>query len=321
MQTLRALALLPLLLASCAPQRAAVPADTPPASAQPAAAPPVQQERRALLWEVTREGAPEHPLYLTGSIHVGQADQFVFPPSVEAAFARSDALVLEVDPERVDPVQVQELVMRLGLSLPPSAGLSASISPETKALLPDALARVGLSLQSVEVMRPWFLASMVSVMELQKAGYSEKGGIDALFLARARGHKQVLELETVEGQLQLLADLPAQVQDLMLLDAIRTAPLMAVQLASVAAAWHGGNPEAIADQLLAVRKDPRYAPMHEAFVTARNRAMAEKIAAQLESPQIHFVVVGAGHVVGPDGIPALLAQKGFTCRQMPSAAP
>ncbi len=71
-------------------------------------------EGRALLWEVRRPG-PSKRLYLTGSIHVAQPGQLKLPPSLEAACARSDALVVELDPEQVDRRAVQALVLKLGL--------------------------------------------------------------------------------------------------------------------------------------------------------------------------------------------------------------
>jgi uncharacterized protein YbaP (TraB family) len=301
-----------LLVAACAAPRASV----PPAQAQAQAA----AEPRALLWEITRPGAPDKPLYLTGSIHVGRPDQFVFPPSFEAALARATALVVELDPDRVDPRQLQAIVLQLGVALPPAPGLSTLLEPETRALLPAALARVGLSPANVEPMKPWFLAMTLQMLELQKAGYSEKAGVDVLLLKRARGQKAIVELETMEEQMHVFADLPASVQDLMLRDAIREAPLTAVNVASMATAWEGGNADVIAELVNANSKDPRFAPMDEALIKARNRTMATKLAALLEKPETHFAVVGAGHVVGPEGIPALLAQKGLSVRQLPKAA-
>ena len=311
------LALLPLaFLLGCAAPRAAV----PPGAQKPAAASATASEPRALLWAVTRPGAPDHPLYLTGSIHVGKPDLFAFAPSIEAAFARSTALVVELDPEAVDPKTARAIVARLGVAAPPAKGLTASLEPETRALLPNGLASVGLTPAAVESMRPWLLAMTLSVMELNKAGFSAESGIDLLLLRRARGHKAIVELETMEGQLRAMAGLPAEVQDLLVRSTLREAPLTAVLFARMAAAWDRGDPDAIAEVVFEDAKDPRFAPLYDAFLLARNRNMAESLAALLDKPGTYFVAVGAGHVVGPEGIPALLARKGLTVQQMPRAA-
>jgi uncharacterized protein len=311
------LALLSLaLLLGCAASRSAAPTGAQKAAVASAAA----TEPRALLWAITRPGAPDHPLYLTGSIHVGKPDLFAFAPSIEAAFARSTALVVELDPEAMDPKTARAIVARLGVTAPPVQGLSASLAPETRALLPAGLASVGLTPAAVESMRPWLLAMTLSVMELNKAGFSPESGIDLLLLRRARGHKAIVELETMEGQLRAMAGLPAEVQDLMVRSTLREAPLTAALFARIASAWERGDADAIAEVVFEDAKDPGFAPLYDAFLLARNRRMAASLADLLHKPGTYFVAVGAGHVVGPEGIPALLARKGFTVQQMPRAA-
>jgi uncharacterized protein len=271
---------------------------------------------RAFLWEVTRPGAPDKPLYLTGSVHLGRPGQFVFPPSMEAALARSQALVVELDPDKAPPQQTQQLVMRLGLFSPPDT-LSAHLSPETRALLPEALQRVGLPAPAVERMRPWLVSITISVLEMQKAGYSEAGGIDRLLLTKSRGSKRIVELETLDGQMNMLAGFPDELQDLMLREQLKNSEMTAVSMAQVATAWEGGDPDVLAKVLFTQKDDPVYKPFYEALFFTRNRQMADKMAALLDSPETHFVVVGAGHLVGEGGLLDLMARKGFQVRQLP----
>lgn len=301
------LALVALLGTACA---------TTPArdvSASPASSAVAQP--RAFLWEVTRPGAPDKPLYLTGSVHLGRPGQFVFPPSMEAALARSQALVVELDPDKAPPAQTQQLVMSLGLFTPPDT-LSAHLSPETRALLPEALQRVGLPSAAVERMRPWLVSITISVLEMQKAGYSEAGGIDRLLLTKSRGSKRIVELETLEGQMHMLAGFPDELQDLMLREQLKNSEMTAVSMAQVATAWEGGDPDVLAKVLFTQKDDPVYKPFYEALFFARNRQMADKMAALVDSPETHFVVVGAGHLVGEGGLLDLMARKGFQVRQL-----
>jgi uncharacterized protein YbaP (TraB family) len=303
------LAFVALLATACATTPARDVSSSPAPSAAVA-------QPRAFLWEVTRPGAPDKPLYLTGSVHLGRPGQFVFPPSMEAALERSQALGVELDPDKAPPQQTQQLVMRLGLFSPPDS-LSAHLSPETRALLPEALQRVGLPAPAVERMRPWLVSITISVLEMQKAGYSEAGGIDRLLLSRSRGGKRIVELETLEGQMHMLAGFPDELQDLMLREQLKSSELTAVSMAQVATAWEGGDPDVLARVLFTQKDDPVYKPFYEALFFARNRQMADKMAALLESPETHFVVVGAGHLVGEGGLLDLMARKGFKVRQLP----
>lgn len=299
---------LSLLGTACATTSAEVPASAPRSAAV--------AERRAFLWEVTRPGAPDKRLYLTGSVHLGRPGQFVFPPSLEAAFARSQALVVELDPDKADKAQTQQLILSLGTYAPPD-GLSAHLSAETKALLPKALEQVGIPPAAVERMRPWLLSITLSVLEMQKAGYSEGGGIDRMLLTKARDTQRIVELETIDSQMRMLASLPDTVQDLMLRDQLQQGSQTAVSMATVATAWEGGNPDALAHVLFERADDPTYKPFYEALFYTRNRQMTDKVAAMLDQPETHFVVVGAGHLVGEEGILALLTRKGFQVRQLP----
>jgi uncharacterized protein YbaP (TraB family) len=301
---LAAAAAMLLALAACAAPRELRP------SASRASTP------KAFLWEVTRPDAPDRPLYLTGSIHAGRPEQFKFPPAFERAIARAEALVVEVDPSKVELAEIQQLSLQLGLYRPPETSLSAHLDEKTRALLPSALERIGLTPEAVEGLRPWMLAVTVSVIELQRAGYDAKAGIDALLLARFSAPKEVVELETAAAQVRLLAGLPERIQVLMLQDALHSGATAAISLAQIAAAWEGGNPDALASTMFARASDPELAPMYQAVFYDRNRAMTDKLAALAGAPKVHLAVVGAGHLVGEHGILAVLAARGLRVRQL-----
>lgn len=289
---------------------------TPRGGAEPRPSLAGASRPKAFLWEVTRPEAPDRPLYLTGSIHVGRPEQFKFAPAFERAIARAEALVVEVDPSKVEPAEIRQLTVELGLYRPPEGTLSAHLDEKTRALLPPALERAGLSPQAVERLRPWMLAMALSVIELQRAGYDSKGGIDSLLLARFAAPKEVVELETAAAQVQMLAGLSDRIQLLMLRDALDAGPMVAVSVAEAAAAWEGGNPDALASAMFSRSKDPELAPMRQAVIYDRNRAMTDKLADLAGAPKVHLAVVGAGHLVGEQGILAALARKGLRVRQL-----
>jgi uncharacterized protein YbaP (TraB family) len=85
-------------------------------------------------------------------------------------------------------------------------------------------------------------------------------------------------------------------------------------------AWEAGNPDAMADIVFERADDPAFRPLYERVLYQRNRAMAERLTVMADQPDIHFVVVGAAHLVGDQGLPALLAKRGFEVRQLRRAA-
>jgi hypothetical protein len=270
---------------------------------------------RAFLWEVTRPDGAGKPLYLTGSVHVGRPGQFVFPPAFERVIGKADVLVLEIDPRAMESDAVQGLVFGLGTYRPPD-GLAIRLDEKTRALLPAGLARNGLTPQAVAQLRPWVLAVTLGMMELQRAGYDPRGGIDGLLFARFQASREVRELETAEQQLRMLAGLPEQVQLLMLRDVLEGGETLGASLARIGAAWERGDAAAVEAATFERADDPELAALYEAIFFARNRAMAAQLAAFAGGPRVVLAAVGAGHVVGPKGVLALLEARGLVVRQL-----
>lgn len=291
---------------------ASAPAPVPAAAEAPA---PVE---RAFLWEVKSAQEQGGTMYVVGSIHLGRPGELSFPASMDAAFARSDALVVEVDVGTVDALALQRFILEQGM-LPPNQRLSERLDPETAKLLGPAAERVGLPLAGLERMRPWVVAVTLSVMELQRAGYQAGLGVDRVFLDRARGAKEILELETAEGQLRMLAGLPEPLQDAMLREQLSRSEQFTQGLERIIAAWKAGDAEGMAALVFPEVADPALRPVYEKLFYERNARMARALGGMLAQPRTWFVVVGAGHVVGPEGVVALLEKQGHRVRQLPKA--
>jgi uncharacterized protein YbaP (TraB family) len=289
---------------------ASAPVPVPVAAEAPA---PVE---RAFLWEVKSAQEQGGTVYVVGSIHLGRPGELSFPPSMDAAFARSDALVVEVDVGAVDAMALQRFILEQGM-LPPNQRLSERLGPETAKLLGPAAERVGLPLAGLERMRPWVVAITLSVMELQRAGYQAGLGVDRVFLDRARGAKEIVELETAEGQLRMLAGLPESLQDAMLKDQLSRSEQFTQGLEQIIQAWKVGDAEGMAALVFRDEADPALRPVYEKLFYERNARMAQALEGMLAQPRTWFVVVGAGHVVGPQGVVALLETQGHRVRQLP----
>jgi uncharacterized protein len=313
MTTLRRALLVPVaLLAACAASRAAR-LVAPPAPPPPAAAP----APRAFLWEVTRPGAPDRPLLVTGSVHAGKPGQFTLPPALDAALGRASALVVEVDPARGAAPELQAIVAQEGFYAPGAPSLAGRLDAADRAQLDAAVLRAGLPSAAAERMRPWLLSTTLAVLDLQRAGYAPDGGVDALLLERARaGRKEIVELETAEGQLRMMAELPDDSQLEMLREYLHE-PDAADQVGRLAEAWLGGDAEGLARLVFENAGDPAAQPLLETVFYARNQTMADRLAPLVGAERVHLAVVGAGHVVGDRGVLALLAARGFQVRQVP----
>jgi hypothetical protein len=270
---------------------------------------------RAFAWEV--EAPSGARLTLVGSIHMGKSGGLPIPPAVDAAFARADALVVEVDVGAVDAGQMQQAIMRLGM-LPPERSLRQELGPELWARLEPRLSAVGLPPAGADRLRPWVVSVMLPALELAKAGYVPEGGVDKHFLDRARGKKAIVELESAEGQLRMLAGFDEALQKSMLQEQLEEQRRTDELVDAFAQAWRAGDADAMVQHLFADADRPEYKDLYERVFFARNRQMFERLRALLAQPgRTHFVVVGAGHVVGKDGLVDLFTRAGYRVRQLP----
>src|SRR6266702_2529007 len=83
-----------------------------------------------LMWKVSSK---TNSAYVLGSVHLGDKSLYPLPAAIEDAFKSSSVLIVEVDIRKVDPSQMQALM--LAAAYPPGDDLFKHISPETHAKL------------------------------------------------------------------------------------------------------------------------------------------------------------------------------------------
>jgi uncharacterized protein YbaP (TraB family) len=281
-----------------------------------------------LLWRVEAPGEGGGTLYLLGSVHMGTPAMQDLGPVVSEAFERTEELVVEVDLSNLDPVETAVMMQRHG-SLSDGVQLRDVIRPETHALLTGYLDQRGLPGAAFETMKPWWVSTLVAVMGFEDAGLDGRLGVDQAFIDRA-GEKPIVPLETFESQLAMLSGLDWEVQDLMLEDSLLKSGEMALHSEMIVESWRLGD-EAELERILFedLEATPALEPLYQVMFYDRNERMAELLVELSRDGIPRFVVLGAGHMVGSRGIPALLTAAGFRVEQIggrnleriPDAAP
>jgi hypothetical protein len=135
-------------------------------------------------------------------------------------------------------------------------------------------------------------------------------GVDRHFITEAAEEERPIRgLETLQSQMQIFDDLSPHLQELMLEDALARIDTDPADLVS---AWETGDEEQLTRQLLGpLDENPEFAEFYEALFFRRNEAMAAQIAELVGDGRRRFVVLGAAHMLGDRGIPALLQARGF----------
>lgn len=268
---------------------------------------------KRFLWSVRSETAT---VYLLGSIHVAKPALYPLHPSIEAAFDQSDTLVVEIDPDGFDMSRLQSLFLQYG-SYPPTETLDRKISKETSLLVEKKFQEAGMPIEPFMRFKPWVVAVLLQSVELQRLGFDRRYGIDNHFITQAKGKKRITAFETVEYQVSLFDSFPDRLQELFLRYILSDLELLADQMDAIAKGWQSGDGSAIEALIFqSMNDEPKLAPVYEKLIYERNGNMVSDIEAFLKTEHRYFVVVGAGHLVGPGSIVDLLRKKGYVVAQM-----
>ena len=271
---------------------------------------------RLFLWKVTSK---TNTVYLLGSIHVGSKEFYPLPAEIEAAFAESKTLAVEVDLTKVDQEAVQGKLLEKG-TYPDDDGLRRHVPRETMDKLRDYLAARGLPMEAMEKFRPWALAVTITQLEMQSLGYQPGLGVDKHFIDAAAG-RPVVELESADEQVNLLGGFPDKQEAAFLGSTLDSAAKTKDLVAKTMTMWKAGDAAGMYKLLVAkpLRERPDLRPVFAKLFDERNAKMAKKVETFLGGKQPHFVVVGAGHLIGEHGMVRLLEKKGYHVEQVSRA--
>lgn len=284
-------------------------AQTP--NAQPGAADAMAGHH--LLWKVT---GPRGTAYLVGSIHFGTPDMYPLPAEMTRAYEASQALVVEVNLMALDPTQMPQIVAAKALYRDGTT-LSKVLTPQTWKELDQVLKKFGTSAQMVERQKPWFVSMTLTSLALRRFGFNEDLGIDNHFMKLANNNKPIIGLETFQQQLDFLDGFSITEQEQMLKETFEDIDKGTEFLADTLRAWRTGDAQQVDELMNEELRNGGDADKHmyQVLVADRNVAMVDKLERLLKRGGSYFVVLGAAHFVGKDGIVELLKAKGYQVQQ------
>jgi hypothetical protein len=164
--------------------------------------------------------------------------------------------------------------------------------------------------------RPWFLAITIETLEYQKLGLDPRYGIDKYFLQQAEGKKSIIELESFDSQMDLFRTMTEKDQELFLVYTLNDIEDGRKNLDILMTAWSDGDSKIMEKMMFdPLKEDRQLSRIYEKLFYERNRNMTDKIIKMLAQKGTYFVAVGAGHLVGKQGIIELLSHKGYAVRQ------
>lgn len=262
------------------------------------------------LWRVT---GGERTVWLFGSVHLLPEGGFTIGGALADALADAGRVCMEIDPDAEDEAATAQIT--LARAVDPEGRdlfeLLGSDSGRVRAAAEDA----DIPLEALAMFEPWFAGITVSVMALQAHGYDVEHGVEQVIQSEARRiDKGGCGLETLDGQLGMLDGLPAKLQSEILMQAIDEAADVDELIGPMLEAWRAGD-EAGLERSLEDDFDG-YPELADALIYRRNARWAEQVSEMLRGDEDVLVVVGAMHLVGDRGLPALLEKRGFRVERL-----
>jgi uncharacterized protein YbaP (TraB family) len=263
------------------------------------------------LWKVV---SPVNTVYLLGSIHLMKPEHYPLDPALDAAYAQSRHVVTEVDLDSLRLKEVLQTVTAAGMYTD-GTSLPEHISSETYGMIRKTAEKLGFNPQVLHLFRPWLTSVTLVTLHLQTLGFSPDYGIDQYFYRKAKAdNKGRSALETIGFQTDLLASMPDTMQEDMLRQTMEDMDLIAQLFDDVYTAWKTGDGEGM-DRLLS-ESYAEYPEIYERLFLARNRAWVPRIEQYLGKSEPCLIIVGAGHLIGEEGVVALLRARGYRVEQL-----
>jgi uncharacterized protein len=261
----------------------------------------------ASVWKVTN--ANGGVVYLGGSIHALRKSDYPLPPAYNRALDASGTLAMEVDEKAV--AQSSESIAKAG-QYPRGDSLKNHVDPRTYAYLKQLLGLLGVSPEKFSRFRPWYLALLLEAPSMH--GRSDKLGVEQYLIGRAHAaHKPIVGLETAREHAEVFSGLSdRQGEAYLLLEFIPQSE--GISNTQIMKAWRNGDAETIAREFHQAFHD--FPSLAERLLDDRNRNWIPRIEAYMRDTKPCFVVVGAAHLGGPNGLIAMLKARGLTVEQL-----
>ena len=232
---------------------------------------------------------------------------------------RTTAIARIIDTADVLVVEIGELKGRdegpsIYFSLAQSPGLpplEARLPPELHPQLAAMLERGGMEPDDFTEQETW--AAAIALARIDATG-DPANGVDRAVIDAFDG-RPVRELEGLRGQLSIFDRLPESAQAAMLAAVVRESEATRKDPARLQRAWLAGDAATIEQSTReGFLADP---VLHEALLAGRNRRWAAQIGPLLKATPRPLIAVGTAHLVGPEGLAALLEAQGYRLRRLP----
>lgn len=272
---------------------------------------------KGIFWKIEKPGLK--PSWLLGTMHVSDSRVLTMPKGAAEAVTAADTIVIESDEILDDKKAAAALFANPSLTmLTDGSTISQHLSPEDNARLEAGLKERGIALAAVSRMQPWLISSSFEMTgcEIRRKTAGAKFLDQKLATDAAAEGKQIKGLETLAEQAKAMSDLPITLHLKSLIQTLELGNKINDVNETMTDLYLAGNIGAMIPMLKVIEPDQKItdddtAAFEQRIILDRNKVMAGRVAPIIDKGNV-FIAVGALHLVGDQGLVALLRQQGFT---------
>lgn len=255
----------------------------------------------------------EHRLYIGGTVHVLNAQDYPLPIEFDKAYAQADTLILETDMQKLESAEFQQLMLR-ELSYPKGQDLKQVLTTETYQALSEFCAVRGIGMQVINNFKPSMVTMMLTMVELQRLNFSGTG-VDKHYSLKAMADgKAQGQLETAEAQLAFIAAMGQGNEDALIRYSLRDMQDLPSFMNAMKAAWRKGDTAKL-KRIALDSMQQEFPDLYQSLLVQRNNNWLPQIESMLTTKDTELILVGALHLVGKDGLLERLKASGYEVTQ------
>lgn len=273
------------------------------------------EKENEFFWEFVDQ---ENDVYIGGTIHFMPENTFPLSESIEQAFVESDVLFVEKDLLSIDRESREFYDSQHGY-FSDGETLADYISDELYHETDVELEKVGIPIEGVDKLRPWYMAEMLEMSRVTELDYELDDSVELYFMQKAEEKgMEIIELESYFDYLDRLFE-TFTLEKQHLKATVKKDQLIEDRLYKVLEAWKNGDKDKMEDVVLAPREEyPELEEYYQKLYDERNVELTEKIIEVIENREDEdvFVVLNAAHLVGENGVLNILEEKGYELKQL-----
>lgn len=263
------------------------------------------RDGNSLLWEISGNGVKK-PSYLFGTFHLMCSNDIHFSENLKTALISIDEVYFEMDLDDLSEMMSAFFLMNMKHGQTLKDLYDSANYVKVQSFFQDTLLLPFVALQKI---KPAFLESMLYTKMLPCALLS--GVEEELLKIATANKKEVRGFETMAFQAAIFDSIPYQTQAGSLLQSIDSLQWGRVEFQRMLETYKMQQLDSL--EVLMKEGHGLDAKNEELLLTRRNKNWVVKINTILKSKAI-FAGVGAGHLIGKDGLLSLLKKEGYMVR-------